>query len=57
VFEKACSEPFATFLLYYDSKQGLIERGVLNRPVVCEKPKSPSAFPGSACVPPRGWNG
>ena len=50
--------PFAVLSLYYDDREGLIEKGVLSAAEGC-----PDAFPvepepkGVGCTPPEGWNG
>lgn len=50
-----CPEPEAVFTLYYDTREGLINRGVNLQPKV---QVCPSPFPGSArgCPIPPGWS-
>jgi hypothetical protein len=48
----------ATMIVYYDDARGLKARGIqIGRPSRARYATQPQAFPGMACVPPKGWQG
>jgi hypothetical protein len=49
-FERASSEPAETVVIYYDSYQNLLARGIITRPVT-PRP-GPNPFPGFVADPP-----